>query len=324
MKKLLLVISLIIPLLFSHVNVSKIKAEDDLISEDCDSDNSIVRIIDNYNVFKSNGFVYKVDNNYSYIITTSKIINSVNSYGIIYENNIYEEAVLLGYDSYNEVAVFRTKKIIDIKGVCLANSNYLYKGQLNYLQGYLDLESRFTNKVNLSQIGELYSNSDYKNIFKNTIQINGNNNFNGTPVFDELNRLVGMVSGHNSAMIGISYIVESNKLVKIADSIVKTGNYDINYIKYSLVDYGTLSSRLKESYGVSSKVNSGVVIVTFKPFNYIFGGLNQGMTIVAVNGIDVKNVYEFDKQISRYEKKSSVCIKVIKTNGKTDYYYVKL
>lgn len=324
MKKLFLVISLLLPMLFSHVKVSNVKAENEIVNNGCDSDNSIVRIVDNYNAYKGNGFVYKVDNNYSYVVTTSKIVSDVNSYGVIYADSLYEKAILLGVDSYNEVAVFRTAKTNDVKGVCKYNSNYLYKGQLHYLKGYLDLETSFFSRANLSQIGDLYYSKNYVNVFKSALQVDSGTMLNGVPVFDELNRLVGMVNGFDSNMQGIVYMVESNKLFKIADSIVKTGNYKVNYIKYSLVDYGSLSSSLKESYGVSSKVISGVVITTFRPLKYIFGGLNQGMTIIEVNGVEINSIYEFDKQLSRYEKKDNVCLKVIKKNGKEAFYYVEI
>ena len=52
--------------------------------------------------------------------------------------------------------------------------------------------------------------------------------------FDELDRFVGMINGFNEKMQGIVYMVDSNKVFKVADSIVKTGNYEVNYIKYSL------------------------------------------------------------------------------------------
>ena len=77
-------------------------------------------------------------------------------------------------------------------------------------------------------------------------------------------------------------------------------------------------------YGVNKNVEFGVVITTFKPFNYLFGGLNQGFVIVAVNGVEVKNKYELDSQLARYEKKDNVCLKVIKKDGKTSFYHVKV
>jgi len=75
---------------------------------------------------------------------------------------------------------------------------------------------------------------------------------------------------------------------------------------------------------VNKNVSYGVVITTFKPFNYVFGGLNQGMVIQAVNSVVVKNSYELDNQLSRYKKGDTVCLSVIKKNGKTAYYYVKV
>ena len=326
MKKLLLVFSFIIPLLFSSTSIVQTKAQE-LKEENIKCDNpsdSIVRIINNYEVFKSNGFVYKSDDKYTYIITSSDIVNNISNYKVIYQNQSVKKATIVGYDSNNQVAILKTEKEQNIKPVCFANSDYLYKGQQNYAYGYLNMGSEFYIKTNLSQIGQLYSKSGYVNVYKNIVEMQGNNIFKGVSVFDELNRLIGMITSFDDGFDKGSYMTESNKLLKIADSIVKTGKYEVNYIKYSLVDYNGLGSFFKESYGVSNKVESGVVITTFKPLKYIFGGLNQGMTIVAVNGIKVTNGYELDKQLSRYEKKDSVCLKVIKKNGKEAFYHVKV
>ena len=156
------------------------------------------------------------------------------------------------------------------------------------------------------------------------IDIDGDEKLKGTGIYDELNRLIGMITDYDKSFEGSSYIVESNKILKIADSIVKTGKYRINYIKYNLEDYSRLSSSLKKSYGVNKSVKQGVVITTFKPLNYLFGGLNQGMVIVAVNGVNINNKYELDAQLSRYEKEDNVCLKVIKKNGKEAFYHIEI
>lgn len=323
MKKLLLLIS-IIPLLLTGVHVDVKAMEDNEVIDNCsDVEQVIVKIINNYNVFMGNGFIYKSDDNYSYIVTSSNVINDINNFSVEYSYDL-KKALIIGEDNYNEVAVLRVDKFSDVKDVCVGNSNYLYKGQVNYLSGYYNKETSFFKKTFITNIGDLYYNKGNINVYKNTIQTAGNNSLNGVAVYDGFGRLSGMVSGYVSNLEGNSFVVESNKIVKIADSIVKTGNYKINYIKYSLEDYSSLSSNLKASYRVSDKANRGVVVVTFKPLNYIFGGLNQGMVIVAVNGVEVDSKYQLDKQLSRYEKKSKVCLKVIKKNGKTAYYYVKV
>lgn len=325
MKKLLLIISLFIPLLFSNVRLNVIKA-DETSNYECNNnyEESIVKIVNNYNVFKGNGFVYKVDDKYSYIVTSSKVVSNSNNFKIIYNNGEYKDSIILGYDSKNEVAVFRTLKLEEIKSVCIANSNYIYKGQNIFLKGYFDKENEFFVNSYITNIGDLYSSNNYVDIYKGTIKLQGNNIYNGVGLFDSKNRLTGMVTNYIDKLEEGSFFIESNKIVKIADSIIKTGKYKVNYIEYSLVDYASLSSNLKESYDVSEKANTGVIITTFKPLKYIFGGLNQGMVIVAINGVNINNKYELDKQLYRYEKESSVCLKVIKNNGKTAFYYVEI
>ena len=326
MKKFLLLFSFVIPLIFGGTSITQSK-EIQLNNnvQTCEHPSkSIVRVLNNYDIFKSNRFVYKKDNVYNYIITSSNIVNETNNYKILYQDGSVKNALILGHDKYNGIAVIRTEKEENSMPVCFANSTYVYKGQANYAYGYHNISNQFFIKTTLSQIGDLYSKDGYINIYKNIVEIDGDDSLNGTGIFDDMNRLTGVVTNYLKDFEGASFITESNKLIKIADSIEKTGKYNINYIKYNLEDYNGLSSVIKESYGVNSKVTKGVVITTFKPFNYLFGGLNQGMVIVAVNGIEIKNKYELDSQLSRYEKNDNVCLKVIKKNGKEAFYHVKV
>ncbi len=328
MKRALLIFSVIVSLAFSGAIITPTKAVDLLTNEEnvsCDNpENSIVKVVNNYDVFSSNGFVYKSDDKYTYVISSSDIVNKTNNYKVIYENGVEKKAIIIGSDSYNQVAVLRTEKESEINPVCFANSKYLYKGQQNYVYGYYGINNKFYIKSNLSQIGEEIYQTKYISVYKDVLQLEGTTSLRGSGVFDELNRLIGMITNYDEEFVGTSYVVESNKLLKIANSIVETGKYNINYIKYNLEDYNGLSSLMKKKYGVNKDVEFGVVITTFKPFNYLFGGLNQGFVIVAVNGVKIKNKYELDSQLARYEKNDNVCLKVIKKDGKIDFYHVKV
>ena len=59
-----------------------------------------------------------------------------------------KDAILLGQDNYNEVAVFRTRVVDGVEPVCMANSNYLFIGQTNYLYGYGPIRD-ITRKYNI-------------------------------------------------------------------------------------------------------------------------------------------------------------------------------
>ena len=323
MKRKLLVFSLIFSFIITSSIFVRLKASDESIeTKRCNDPNkSIVRILDEYGMFISNGIVYKVDENYNYIISS---IDINKPYKVLYENGKQRNAALVGKDDYNDISILKTDKENDIEAVCFADSNYLYKGQQNYAYGYYDISNSFYIKTTLSQIGDLYKKEGYVHIYKSIVDITGDNQLKGTGIFDDLNRLIGIVSAHDDSFKDGSFITESNKLLKIADSIVKTGKYNVNYIKYSIEDYSSLSSFLKESYGINKSVEYGVVITSFKPLDYLFGTLSQGMVIVAVNGLEIKNKYELDKQLERYSKNDNVCLKVIKKNGKEAFYHVDI
>ena len=72
MKRKLLVFSLIFSFIattgiFVHLKATN---EGSLKKECIDPNKSVVRILDEFDIFKSNGIVYKMDENYSYIVTS--------------------------------------------------------------------------------------------------------------------------------------------------------------------------------------------------------------------------------------------------------------
>lgn len=322
MKKLLLIISFFVILVSNCLKLDVVEASSDEKIEKCSQDySSIVRIVDNYNTFRGNGVVYKISDEYMYIVTSSFVVSDSLNFNIIFENGQYESSIILGNDEINSVAVFRTKKVSGVLPACFADSDYIDKGEIQYLVGYLDKNVSLYTRAIVSNVGEIIDKNGYVNVYKNVLDIKMGENLLGIASFDGLGRISGIVSGVEEER---SYLVESDRVLKIADSIVKSGKYEANYIKYSVVDYSSLNSSLKKKYGVNESVNKGVVVVTFKPFAFLFGGLNQGMTIVAVNGVEINNTYEMDKQLLRYNKGSTVCLKVIKTSGSEKYYFVEI
>lgn len=321
MKRLFLVISFCFLVFSNFFNILRIENSNN--EEGCDSSyNTSVRLVDKNNVFVGNGVVYNEDSNYTYIVTSTNFVKD--SYGVIFFNNLSFKSSLVGIDEVNGIAVLKTEKVDYVDKVCLANTNYISKGDISYLDGYLDKNIEYFSVSYLSSIGSLFSSRNNVNVYKNVLSHGHVSNLLGIGVYDYYGRLVGIVSNQSEEKYNEMYFVETNRLIKIVDSIVKTGIYQVNYIKYNIVDYSSLNNDLKKNYGVSEKVNRGVVVASFKPLKYVFGGLNQGMTIVAVNGVDVDNSYELDKQLLRYKKGSKVCLKVIKKNGLTSYYVVKI
>lgn len=325
MKKLLIVFSLFISLLINDTNISASRALENEVSRDCgDSSNEIVAISNSYGAFIGNGFVYKVDGDRAYIVSSNNINLSDKRNKIIYRNGVSEDITLIIRDSYNGIVVMEAKKNDSVKGICLANSYYSMPGQLLLVKGYSGFNNTYIENAYFMKKGVIYYSKDYVTIYKDIIQLKYESYKEGMVVIDELGNLIGMICGNDSKLSNSSFVTETNKLTKIVDSIVKTGNYKTNYIKYNLVDYSRLDESSLNNYKVNKNVNYGVVITTFKPFNYLFGGLNQGMVIQSVNSIKVENMYELDNQLFRYKKDDTICLGVVKKNGKTAYYYVKV
>lgn len=326
MIRLQLVISIILSSIFGFFGTkTSVIIENNIDNKECaKNDENMVQIFNGYNLFLSNGIIYKKDDKYTYIISTYKNISKNKNYTIIYNNEKITNVVMLGYDEYNDISVFRTDSTINIKDICLANSDFLHIGQINYLYGYKENNKLLYMQSYVSRIDDLHEKKDYVFVYKNVLDTTISEDISGIGVFDSLGRLTGIVNGAYNDISNLKLMTSVNKIEKIVNSIVKNGNYTPNYIKYSMLDVLSLNKEERQKYDVSNKAKSGVLITSLKPFRYIFGGLNQGMVITQVNGVDVESCAQLDKELSRYDKGSYVSLKVIKKNGKTAVYKEKI
>lgn len=327
MKKFLLITSIILSLLFSNesLQVAKATSNEFVTNLDCNAvEKETVRIVNKYGKFVGSGVVYSIKDEYAYIVTSDDISISDDGNRVIYNDEVSKGASFVGKDTFNNVMVLKAGKSSQTKGVCLANSYYFVSGQLNIIYGYKSIDERYVEKTFLGKQGVTYYKKDYITVYKNIIQTQYEDYKEGMPISDELGRFVGLLTRNDEKLNQKSYSIDSNKLTKIVESIVNSRKYEPNYIKYNSVDYSSLGKRERSSYKVSEKAQFGAVITTFKPLNYVFGGLNQGMVIQTVNSVEIRNTYDLDNQLSRYEKGSTVCLGVLKKNGKIAYYYVKI
>ena len=77
-----------------------------------------------------------------------------------------------------------------------------------------------------------------------------------------------------------------------------------------MLNVSELTQREKYLYSVSDEVSRGVVVTSLHYINYFTFGLNQGMVILAVNGVEINDTFDFDYEISKYKKGSYLDLKV--------------
>ena len=75
------------------------------------------------------GVVYDQTGKYTYIITNHHVIDGANKVQVVFSNNEYVDAEVVGSDEYSDVAILRCQPSFDVSVIDLGDSNLLDKGE---------------------------------------------------------------------------------------------------------------------------------------------------------------------------------------------------
>ena len=75
------------------------------------------------------GVVYDKTGKYTYIITNHHVIDGANKVQVVFSNNEYVDAEVVGSDEYSDVAILRCQPSFDVSVIDLGDSNLLDKGE---------------------------------------------------------------------------------------------------------------------------------------------------------------------------------------------------
>lgn len=278
----------------------------------CFKQDTVVTVIDITSGEKISGVtIYKENENF-YVATSYSIYNSKHIYEIVFNDYNRYRATIVG--SSKEDEIFILKCVAKERSYCIANTTGNLKsytgekvsiyGKYNYDTTTLDT---YINNVGVCKnCGE----ETYKNYFYSRLTIQIDDSYLGAGIYNLNDQLVGIVTNYlNDYKWGVSF-VDSNRVLDMLTKYIQEGKYDKNYIKYNLLDVSELTEKEKYLYSISEDINVGVLVTSLHYINYFTFGLNQGMVILQVNDVSVKNIFDFDYEISKYEKGSYLDLKV--------------
>ncbi len=329
MRKIVLVFSLLVSFLFSfsYNSTSQDSSRVELLSvenNNCGKYDSIVNITTTNNSINVSGFIVHSDINYTYIATSSFHYEKEYNYEIIFSDYSRHKAIVQGVANDEGIMVLR----VDNPKRCsvrFSKSALLDKLERVDLLGMYNYQFIFAEAyVNATGLCKNCKDETYKKYYYTLLNADINNEFIGTGVFDKAGQLVGMVTSKSEKYILGVNMLDVDKIYVVTYHLIEEGKYDKNYIKYNLLDVNSLTKYEKYLYSLDEDLTDGVLISSIHYLNYFTGGLNQGMVIVKVNNISVKNCYELDKEFSKYKKGSKVELTVRKISGHYKVYRVKL
>jgi len=170
------------------------------------------------------GFVLDTD---GHIVTAQHVIEGVTSIDVILYGGIVSPATVVGECKYSDVAVLRLERQFNLFPLNLGDSNSISPGELVITIGSpFELSGTVTAGI-ISQTGRAQALDNWWTF--NLLQYDAASNFgnSGGPLFTAGGNVIGMVVSRVSPELGegIYFAVSSNKVKRVAESIINTGSF---------------------------------------------------------------------------------------------------
>ena len=262
-----------------------------------------VLMVKNYKNSSSNGsgsgFVYKVDDNYGYVLTNEHVVDGATSLSVVTTSEEEVKAELLGSDKYLDVAVLRIPKNKVISVAQIGSSSEVEVGETVVAIG-TPVDEEYYNTVTggyISGVNRRVTVSvDTKNDWmQDVIQIDApiNPGNSGGALVNINGEVIGITSMKfvNSLVEGMGFAIKIDDVMKHIDELEKGKEIVRPYIgiTYANVSDSSLLSRYQVSRDDSIESGIGVVDTT-KGSAAEEAGLERGDVIVKIDDDTVKNV----------------------------------
>ena len=171
------------------------------------------------------GFVLDTD---GHIITAQHVIDGVTRIDVILYDGTISSAIVVGESKYSDVAVLKLGKNVTLTPLDLADSTSISTGEPVIAVGSpFELSGTVTVGI-VSQTGRARVIGDWWTF--NLLQYDAPSNFgnSGGPLFTASGDVIGLIVARISPTLGegIYFAVSSNKVKRVAESIIDTGSFE--------------------------------------------------------------------------------------------------
>lgn len=273
------------------------------------------------------GFVYKTDDKHGYILTNYHVIDSGNSFEIIFTDGSGADAELISGDEYYDIAVLKVDKD-KVKSVStIGNSSNLELGDTVFTVGaplgkeYMGTITKgIVSGINRMVSVELGSGSYLMEVIQTDASINSGNS--GGPICNIKGEVVGITSSKltGNGIEGMGFAIPINSVMDVIDNIESGKKITRPYLGVQLVDL-TNTFALQYYYGItiSNDVEFGAVLSYVeenKPADK--AGLKAGDVIVEIDGKKVNDVSHFKYILYKHSVGDTIKVKYYRENKLKD------
>ena len=252
---------------------------------------AVVRISNGYDVVGS-GFIIDAD---AHVVTAYHVVEQLSKIYIILPDGGFSAATILGSSKYSDVAVLKLEEPPVITPLMLADSATVRIGEPVVTIGNpFHLTEALTAGI-VSQINTL-ADVEYATETRgvaNLIQFDAAVNFgnSGCPLLNSEGEAIGLVIARVNPQEGdgIYYAVSSNKLKRVATSLIDQGSFDYPWIGALI---SNLTPQLAQTRGLET-INGVLLVQVSADSPAEAAGIEVDDIIVTIDGVAVRDTADF-------------------------------
>jgi len=252
---------------------------------------AVVRISNGYDVVGS-GFIIDAD---AHVVTAYHVVEQLSKLYIILPDGGFSAATIIGSSKYSDVAVLKMEEPPVITPLMLADSATVRIGEPVVTIGNpFHLTEALTAGI-VSQINTL-ADIDYATESRgvaNLIQFDAAVNFgnSGCPLLNSEGEVIGLVIARVNPLEGdgIYYAVSSNKLKRVATSLIDQGSFDYPWIGALI---SNLTPQLAQTRGLET-INGVLLVQVSAGSPAETAGIEVDDIIVTIDGVAVRDTADF-------------------------------
>lgn len=280
------------------------------------------------------GVVYEQTGKYTYIITNHHVIDGADKVQVVFSNNEYVDAEVVGSDEYGDVAILRCQPSFDVSVINIGDSSLLDKGEtvlaigsplgIEYsgtvTQGIVSGTER-TVSVDLNSDGV----DDWDmNVIQTDAAINPGNS--GGALVNMKGELVGITNMKFSdeTVEGMGFALPINDVISVAKQIRTNGKVSHPVIGISGVSLADYSSYQLQRYGVKVSVDTGIYVSKLTSDGPAQkAGIEVGDVIVKVENKEITTYKSFLTELYSHQAGDKISV-TVNRSGKEKTFDVTL
>jgi len=277
----------------------------------------IVRISDGEKVVGS-GFVFDAD---GHVVTPQHVVEGQAQIDVILHDGSVSAATIIGSCEHSDIAVLTLEHKLAVEAMALADSTTVRVGEPVVVIGSpLDLPGTITSGI-VSQTHRFVKvEYDLKTRWvANLIQFDAAVNFgnSGGPLLNSKGEVIGMVVARVDPKLGdgVYYAVSSNKVKRVALSIIDRGSFDYPWLGVEIVNLTPETVRTRNL----ETVNGVLVKRTTADSPAEAAGIKANDVMVAIDGRTVRQVADLTWYLGEYKSPDeAVTLALIRDGAKLE------